>query len=248
MLTQPKVLTFDIESTPMTAHVWGLKDQNIGLNQIVKDWSVLSFAAKWMNEDKVIYHDTSRQKDITDDTLVCAQIWKLLDEADIVITQYGSGFDSPKLNARFIEHGFKPPKPYKHLDTYRIVKRVAAFTSNKLEYLTDKLCTKYKKLKHAKFPGHTLWVECLKRNKQAWAEMKRYNIHDVLSTEELYTKLRAWAPSSMPSPYAYHKLYCAICSEGVLVRRGFSVAKAGRYQRFQCSNCGHWTQGKKETI
>src|SRR5690554_2601054 len=32
---------------------------------------------------------------------------------------------------------------------------------NKLEYLTDNLCTTTKKSKHNKFPGHTLWVECM---------------------------------------------------------------------------------------
>jgi uncharacterized protein YprB with RNaseH-like and TPR domain len=125
---------------------------------------------------------------------ILRDLWKLLDEADIVITQNGKNFDTPKLNARFIEHGMKPPSPYKHLDTYQIARSAAKFTSNKLEYLTEKLCTKYKKLKHEKFPGFALWAECLKGNVAAWNEMRRYNKHDVLATEELYMKIRAWAP------------------------------------------------------
>jgi len=82
---------------------------------------------------------------------------ELLDQADILITQNGQAFDSPKINTRFILNGMKPPSPYKHLDTYKIAKKVASFTSNSLEYLTDKLCIKYKKLAHAKFPGMLLW-------------------------------------------------------------------------------------------
>lgn len=58
--------------------------------------------------------------------------------------------------------------------------------------MTDKFCKKYKKLKHKKFPGHELWKECLKGNKEAWNEMRKYNIHDVLATEELYNVLKQW--------------------------------------------------------
>jgi len=176
-----RTLVFDIETTPITAYVWGLKDQNISLNQIVKDWSVMAYGAKWLGEKKVYYQDTRHDRD---DKKVLQGIWKLLNEADIVITQNGQSFDGPKLNSRFILNGMQPPSPYKHLDTYRIVKRVMEFTSNKLEYLTDKLCTKYKKLHHHAFPGMSLWSECLKGNMKAWEEMKTYNIHDVLSTED----------------------------------------------------------------
>lgn len=38
--------------------------------------------------------------------------------------------------------------------------------------MTDKLCVKYKKLNHSKFPGMELWRECLKGNSEAWTEME----------------------------------------------------------------------------
>lgn len=96
----------------------------------------------------------------------------MLDEADIVITQNGRKFDQKKLNARFILNGFKPPSSYKHIDTLVIARKHFGFTSNKLKYMTDKLCTKYKKLDHSKFPGMELWRECLKGNSEAWTEME----------------------------------------------------------------------------
>ena len=34
--------------------------------------------------------------------------------------------------------------------------------------------------------------ECLKGNQEAWAEMREYNIDDVLSLEELYNLLSSW--------------------------------------------------------
>ncbi len=243
-----KVLIFDIETAPMTAYVWGLKDQNIGLNQITSDWYVLSWAAKWLGDSpsKTIYMDNRRSKDLSNDKQLLEGIWKLLDQADIVITQYGTGFDSPKLNSRFIMAGMKPPSPYRHLDTYRIAKASFAFTSNKLEYLTDTLCVKYKKLKHKKFPGMELWKQCLAGNRAAWDEMRRYNIHDVLATEELYTKLQAWASITAPKPVVITiDKTCEVCGKNNVYRQGEYVTKVGRYPKYHCQDCGAWRKGPK---
>lgn len=246
-MSKPRILVFDIETSPMIAYVWGRRDVNIALNQIKQEPAIIAWAAKWLDASvsTVEYRDQRKAKDITDDRAILAGLWQLLDEADIVITQNGQSFDSPKLNARFIMHGMKPPSPYKHLDTYRIARRVASFTSNKLEYLTDKLCTKYKKLDHKKFPGQSLWTECLAGNLDAWDEMKRYNIHDVLATEELYNKLKGWIPDSMAHAY-YTKGECRVCGPGTTMwHKGFEIKKTGRYHRYQCQQCFKWTTGEK---
>lgn len=237
-INEPRVLIFDIETFPMLVHVWQLGEQRVNLNQIVKDWSVAAWAAKWLGEpaSKTIYRDTSCNKDVRYDRNILDQLWKLLDEADIVITQNGKKFDSRKLNARFLEYGMKQPSPYEHLDTYKIADQAAEFTSHKLEYLTAKLNVKYKKLSHKQFPGLSLWDECLKGNRKAWAEMRRYNIHDVLSTEELYTKLRAWIPKSAPN---VHNEGCKVCGMS-MTKYGKRVMKGKMYQRLNCVSCGAW--------
>jgi DNA polymerase elongation subunit (family B) len=239
MQNQPKCLVIDIETSPIVAHVWGLRDQNISLSQIVKDWQVIAFAAKWLGESKVFYTDTRRDKD---DKSLLKQVWQLLDEADILITQNGQNFDSRKLNARFIQYGMKPPKPYRHLDTYKIAKAAAEFTSHKLEYLTEKLCVKYKKLSHKKFPGMSLWNECLKGNTAAWNEMRTYNIRDVLSTEELYTKLQGWTPKTAPSASL---IGCVSCGSMAVEKRGTDRTAATLWQRLHCTSCGKWFRGLK---
>lgn len=249
-MNDPKVLIFDIETSPMLAYVWGRRDQNIGLNQIRDEWYVIAWAAKWLGDppSKMMYMDGRGKKNLAKDRDLLVELWKLLDKADIVITQNGKNFDTPKLNARFILHGMNPPSPYKHLDTYQIVRRVSKFTSNKLEYLTDKLCIRYKKLIHSKFPGMSLWTECLAGNLKAWNEMERYNKHDVLATEELFLKIRAWAPTSMPSAYTAEKIAgrCGTCGvRGHINKRGIAHSKKGNFQKLQCQNCGSWSQGDK---
>lgn len=246
-MTKPKILIFDIETAPIIGHVWSLWENNVGLNQIEKDWHILAWAAKWWGDkpEKTMYMDQRKAKKIEDDKVILKGIWKLLDEADIVITQNGKMFDEKKLNARFILNGFKPPSSYRHVDTKIIASKKFGFTSNKLEYMTDKLCTKFKKLKHKRFPGHELWTECLKGNKTAWKEMERYNKHDVLATEELYKKFQPWDNSIDYNLYndSSESMVCS-CGSKDLRKKGYAYTSVAKYQRYQCNDCGAQTRGR----
>ena len=242
----PKVLIFDIETAPILGYVWQLWDQNVALNQINKDWHILSWSAKWLHDPatKVMYMDQRHAKNIEDDSGILKKIWELLDEADIVITQNGKSFDQKKLNARFILNGFQPPSSYKHIDTKLIAKRHFAFTSNKLEYMTDKLCTQYKKLKHAKFSGFELWKECLAGNLAAWKEMETYNKYDVLSLEELYTKLIPWDSSINFNLYHDDETNECKCGSTDLIKNGFYYTASGKFQKHKCKKCGAETRDR----
>nr|WP_243899437.1 ribonuclease H-like domain-containing protein [Burkholderia pseudomallei] len=182
----------DIETSPILGYVWSLWKQNVSLNQIHSEWCILSFCAKWLDDPRVIYHDTSAQRNKEDDRRIVRKLWKLLDQADIVVAQNGVKFDVRKINARFILLGMQPPSPFRVVDTMLEARKHFGFTSNKLEWLTAKLCKTHKKQKHAQFPGFELWREYLAGNPAAAAEMQAYNTDDVLSLEELYLVLRPW--------------------------------------------------------
>jgi len=243
-MNKQKALVLDIETSPILAYIWELGEQAVSLGQIHTDWHIMAWSAKWLDDpaSKIFYKDLRGVKN-GDDISILKPLWNLLNEADIVITQNGQRFDSRKINARFMLHGMNPPKPYLHIDTYRLVKRVAAFTSNKLEYLTDKFCVEHKKITHGLFPGLKLWIECLKGNKKAWDEMKRYNIKDVLSTEELYKRVKAWAPETMPKlyPLTPDQQTCSTCGYLGPMREGRDrVRKSGVYTQSSCPKCGSW--------
>jgi uncharacterized protein YprB with RNaseH-like and TPR domain len=238
-MPDPKALVLDIETSPLLVYVWNLKDQYVGLNQLAQDSHIMAWGAKWLNKpaSSIQYYD---QRDLKagNDLPILRPLWRLLDEADIVITQNGQAFDAKKINARFMLHGLPAPSPYKHLDTYLISRRVASFTSHSLEYLSSKFCTKYKKLSHAEFPGLSLWVECLKGNICAWDAMKEYNIHDVLSTEELYKKIEGWIPQTMPNP-------AHPCPRRFAVKWDKRRNNDGIYQVYKCKKCSHKFKGEK---
>lgn len=237
-IKKPKVLLLDIETAPILGYVWGLFDQNVALNQIYSDWHILSWSAKWLDEDKIMYADQRYAKDVADDRRILKQIWKLLDEADVIITQNGKNFDAKKLNARFVLQGLKPPSSYKHIDTFIIAKKHFAFTSNKLEYLSDKLCTKFKKLKPKKFQGFEMWKACLNGNMAAWREMEKYNKHDVLALEELYKKLIPWDNTINFNVYHDNLEHICQCGSKKFRNKGYYYTATSKFKRYKCVKCG----------
>lgn len=243
----PKILHLDIETAPLESYHWRLWKQNIGLVQIQVEWSILSFCCKWHGDRKVHYFDVSGQDDLRDDTDLLHKLWSFLADADIVVAQNGKQFDMKKIRARMVMSGLPPLPPIKVVDTMLIAKDVFGFTSNKLEWMTDKL-TKTKKRKHSKFPGFELWVECLKGNPAAWKEMRLYNIDDVKSLEELYLVLRGWAVGH-PNLAAYYpddEERCPHCGNATLIKQGFTYTQVGKYQRYRCTtaDCGGWSRSR----
>lgn len=225
----PKILFFDIETAPLRAHLWSMWQQGVGLNQIESDWYMLSFCCKWAHSDDVFYYDQRHAADIEDDFELVSKLWEFLNEADIAVGQNSKRFDTKKANARFILNGLPKPSSYRQIDTMEIAKQQFGFTSNRLEYMTEKLCSTFKKSKHKKFAGHDLWSECLKGNLEAWQEMEEYNRLDVLSLEELYNVLSSW-DNKLPN----FDVYCdEILDMDVWEKEGFHYTQLGKYQRYR---------------
>lgn len=242
----PKIGTLDIETAPITAYVWSLWKQNVGLNQILQDWTILSWSGKWLHSKKVIYEDVSGQEDLRDDRALLQSIWNFLDEADIIIGQNVIGFDKGKINARFLEAGMPPPSPYKLIDTMLMAKQVARFTSNKLDWMSQ-ILTAHHKDHHDEFPGMMLWVECLKGNPRAWKCMKKYNPKDVIATEEVYLKLRPYYVGH-PNVAAYYEddaIRCPKCGSTHLDALAKpALTQTGSYTRYRCGDCGGFARSR----
>ena len=237
-----RIVVIDIETFPNLVYSWGLFKQTISPNQIARDWSLASVCWKWLGETKTHYIDC--ESDPLDDTTLLAKVWEVLDEADIVVGQNSKHFDIRKINARLIECGFPPPSPYRQVDTKVEAKKIAMFTSNRLEWLSEHLAETPKD-KHKEFPGFELWSECLNGNPKAWSAMRRYNPTDVIATEQVYLKLRPWIEGH-PNVAAWNadqtQPACPKCGEGPLQHRGSHRTVAGVYKRMHCQACGGWSR------
>lgn len=232
-----RILTLDIETRPNLAHVWGIWQQNIGLNQLLEPVEVISFAAKWHDTSHVVFksvfHDGRAH--------MLEVMWELLNDADAVVHYNGKHFDIPHLNREFVTHGFGPPSPYKQIDMLEVVKRVFKFPSNKLAYVVVALGVGHK----MKNEGHELWIKCMAGDEAAWKKMRAYNIRDVRVTEKLYDFLLPWIqghPTTLDVIGGLHG--CPRCG-GEVIKQGHAYTKVGKFQRYQCTACGSWSRDVK---
>jgi hypothetical protein len=243
-----KILILDIETSLMEGYFFQPKTEYIRYEQVKKDWFVLSWAAKWRGSKEVFYEDQRHRRDVSNDKPLLKGIWKLLDEADIIITKNGKRFDKKKLWARFAINGMGKPSSFQHIDVEKIMRSEFGFTYNSLEYAADNLCTKYKKLKSRVFQGIDLWIQCANKNQKAFQEMEKYNKHDVLATEELFEVLSPWKESVNFSLYYPDEANVCICGSREFIKKGYALTETGRYQRYRCKNCKQERRGKDNTL
>lgn len=231
----PRVLFLDIETRPLVLQGWALFNQNFGLEQIQEDWTILSYSAKFLNSDEVIYSDVSEK---TEDDLL-EELYNLFDISDFLIGHNLDRFDLPKIRARMITRGFAPHSPVRTIDTLTIAKQEFKFTSNKLAYLTNLLCKTNKKLDHSKFAGHKLWKEFIKGNPEAIQEMRDYNMCDVTSLEELYLLLAPWSKKA-----PQFELYEDEVDMSAWEPCGYVYTNLAKYEKFRNKNTGQFKRGR----
>lgn len=234
-----KILLLDIETSPNLAFVWRAWKQNIGYNQFVQHSTIMSYAAKWYGNDRIFTKNTYT----TTEEKLMESLLSLLDAADIVVTHNGKRFDIPVIRSRAVELGMKPFSPIKHVDTYLVSKTLFNFELNKLAYIAKYLGVE-EKSEHKKFPGFSMWEECLKFNAEAWKEMVAYNIQDVITLEQVYEKLLPWMDNHphvmVDNP---HHPVCVRCG-GEVQRRGYYYTNVSKYQRYRCKSCGGWSRSR----
>lgn len=236
--TPAKILILDIETAPIMAYVWGVWQQNIQPSQIEQDWFCLTWAAKWLFEDKVYSGKlTAKEAKVGNDRRIIKGIWELINEADIVIAHNGQKFDMPKLNSRFVLAGLEPPLPYIIIDTLLHIRKQFGFSHNKLDYVNQLLGLPRKQENE----GMPLWIRCLNGDGAALKEMEEYNIQDVRILEGTYLAIRPWIK---PHPnLGLHILdekahRCPTCGSDDLKEEGKHYhTTVNTYEMFRCNNC-----------
>lgn len=231
-----KILTIDIETSPALVYTWGLYDQNIGLNQIVKPVSILSFAAKWLGSREVLFYAdwTCGHEEMI------RQAHTLISEADAIVGYNSTSFDLAKLQGEFLLLGLDPPPPPTSIDLLKSVKKLG-LQSNKLAFVGPYL-NLGGKVSHE---GFDLWKKVMDGDKKAQAKMEKYNKGDVTLTEKLYLRIKPYIRSH---PFIGDRGACGACDSNILHKRGYRRTKTMKIERLQCQKCGSWQDGKRTRV
>lgn len=239
----PKILIFDIETAPVKAYVWRMWKETIGIDQMLSDWFILCWAAKWLYSDTIMNDCVTKEEVLEeDDERVVKSLWKLFDEADIVVAHNATRFDVPKMNARFIKYGLQPPSPYRIVDTLEVAKKEFKFTSNKLDGLA--VYFGFPKKLETDF---TLWSQCLEGKQAALNYMSKYNKYDVQLLEEVYLKLLPWIRNHPNiGIYTSSELVCCNCGHKhlTLIPNKYYYTQVSKYPIYRCNHCGAISRGR----
>lgn len=241
--SETKILLFDIETAPSRAFVWNMWKENTTRDKLISDGYIISYAAKWLNSNKTMidalpfYDDYHSNMEY--DYNVVKSLYKLMNDADIVIAHNGNRFDMKVLRTRLIFHGFKPFSPTKQIDTLLIAKSLFKFPSNRLDSIGDYLGLG-RKIEHE---GFRLWRRCMDGEMSAWDKMIEYNEGDVELLEKVYLKLRAWDKRHPNVSVNNREMKCNVCGSDV-VEKGEVSTNISVYISYQCKNCGHWHRSR----
>lgn len=239
----PKILLFDIETSPSISYTFGRFKYNIAYDQVEQEPIMLSWSAKLLYSTEMMSDKITKEEVLNeDDSRIVKSLWKLMDEADIVVAHYGDGFDIPMLNTRAILNGLPPYNTVRSIDTKKIASTVFKFPSNKLDALA----------KYFEIPGKiktefSLWIKCLKGDEEAIEEMRVYNMQDVEVLEAVYLKLRPYIKSH-PNLAVYmdsDKQTCSACGSSNLTDTGkYQYTNTGKFKVYRCE-CGALSRGRR---
>jgi len=240
-----KILILDIETAPLRSYTWGLWKQNVGLSQIISNWYMISWAAKWLHDDAIASMVLDSKEAIGEnDYRIVKGLWDMLDAADIVVAHNCINFDIPKTNTRFLINGLNPPSPYRQIDTLNVARQQFGFSSNRLDHLAKLFGFDGKEK-----TDFSLWAECMAGDEEALEYMEFYNIKDVIELEKVYLKLRPYIKGH-PNLDLYSdnkEMTCPMCGSKYLIPEEdkYFYTQAVKYSVFRCNECGGLSRSKQ---
>jgi len=217
-----KILLFDIETTNLKADFGNM----------------LCIGYKWYGKPRVyvpsIMDYEGWESDVTDDSSLVADFLRVYEEADMVVSYFGKGFDNKFLNAKLLEYqlGILPNTP--HVDLYFTVKANLALSRKSLQNVGYHLS-----LSNEKTPVEgKIWRQAQVGKPSAIKYVIKHCRADVLILEEAYTRLR---PLVRTHPRVRGCGPCRSCGSTHVQRRGVALtALLGPRVRVQCQSCGAW--------
>jgi hypothetical protein len=243
----PRILLYDIETTPALCWMWHQFQANVVATEI--DWRLLCFAYRWLGQSETgfvsVFQDPHFKPDRFDDKWVAKRLAALFDLADCTIAHNGDKFDRRKANARFLYWNLPIPSPYVTIDTKKESARYFANYSNSLNEL-GRLLGLGEKEHHT---GFDLWRRCMAGDPQAWVDMERYNLQDLDLLEALYLRLLPWigtpgagGGSLNRALWSDEEWTCPKCGGHRFQMRGRHRTRFSTFQVFCCKSCGGYSR------
>ena len=233
MSNKPKILIFDIETSPNVGYFWSTGHKiNVGPENIAEERQVICIGYKWLGHRTVHSLEWGTKRSTTRDKKLLRDFSKIYAKADMVVAHNGDNFDIKWLKTRIMFHDLDPLPPVHQCDTLKEFRKNFRLNSNRLDYV-------------AKFLGgdgkspmtFDDWKKVMAGDEAALTKMVKYCKKDVQLLEDVYLRTRRHFKDHgiMGS---YNREVCPQC-EGTPHKNGIYRTRTGRYQKYKCNHCGH---------
>ena len=242
-MKKPRVLILDIETSQIIAGVFRTGKQVVTHDNLHGMFSVYCAAWKWLGESK-IYDVCVPKNNLLNDKRVIKKLKSLVEEADIIVGHNLDAFDLKKINSKCLLYEMGPIELGNTVDTLKVARKHFAMPNNKLDYLAGILGVGGK-LDNTR----GLWQRLLMGDATALVPMVKYNRQDVKIQEKVYKKMLPYI-TNHPNMNAFvdsDSLVCTNCGSDHVIKRGFKYTRAGKYQRYQCNDCGAVMRDRRAT-
>ena len=209
--TDYRILIYDIETSLVPALVFWSGKQYISSDMITEEPRIITVAWKWL--DSSIVHHLTWDENHSDEKLMRGFL-KEYNAADMVIGVNNNNFDNRWINARAMKFNLDVNVHIRSLDIQKEWKRLFRTVGYSMKYYAEYNNTTLKESHEGKIMWKKIQFGTKEEQREYLEKMVKYNVGDIVATEELYLKLRK---------YMNHKIHV-----GVLLGE----------EKYTCPNCG----------
>lgn len=238
-MNKPKILYYDIETTPMRVWTFRLGKQHVNHKQIVDGDKVdiICITYCW---DKGPAMELNWNYNKQDSSKMIKAFDKIVKEADITIGQNSDNFDVKHINTQRLLHKLPPFPEWADCtdDTLKQLRRHFKFPSSSLDYISSVLG----------FGGKVKmcmqdWIDIVEKNKnglKSFNKMIKYGKKDVVDTRKVFKVLKPYIKPKFNMATFTQTFCCTNCGSKDIRKKRISIAGKTRYQNFYCnSHRGH---------
>lgn len=248
MSNKLKILFMDLENVMRPEHIFhpGKRGKFGRQAGFCADLAyILVFGYKWLGEQASSLHATKLQfkkNPLTDEAILLPSL-DIMNQADVVVTWYGSGHDFGFLQSRLAQLGHYLDPRMKHIDLYKVASKHLRLSSNSLNNVA-----KFFGLEEKTKVSPKLWADCWAGNYDSLKEMAAYCEQDCEVLANVYEKMLALG-INLPHVGRHKdpdaKLSCPSCGSNEYIGKGRRVTRLRKYQRLSCKRCGTSFKGEE---
>lgn len=261
---EPKVLIYDIETTPLLTEVFRLGKQVLRHTQLLGGYfsrtHIISISYTWAGTKKV--YNLNWGNSLEDEESMIREFSKVLEEADIVIGKNNQRFDDKHIMTQQMWYGHDSMTDLldKSEDLEKQIRRYFALPSYSLDYITQQLgsgskdhmdfadwhyCLAGRLLNLMPFHLEDLEELCLilfgegstvvnNKSKAAFNKMCKYNSKDVIITANSWEYLKKYFKLKHNYNKGAAALACPECGSKNIVKNGTILTATSVKQRWKC--------------